>query len=85
MKKQFRKKLISYFRNVLLQARGNRTQAEMAEDLDMSLRSYQKLEAGDTCCGLYTLWRYWVYVCVDREAFLAGLFHLLDTTCEITT
>lgn len=82
MKKQFRQKLIHYFRSALLQARADKTQEEMAEKLDMSLRAYQKLESGKTCCGLYTLWRYWVYICEDRESFLFGLFHLLDTAHE---
>lgn len=78
MKEEFRKALIDYFRTTLLQTKGDKTQEEMAELLDMSLRAYQKLEAGETCCSLYTLWRYLLKVCQDHQAFLFGLFHLLD-------
>lgn len=79
MKKEFRKAVIHYFRTALLQARQHRTQEAMTELLDMSLRAYQKLESGSSCCSLYTFWRFWVYICTDRQAFLTGLFHLLDS------
>ena len=82
MRKQFRKALIGYFRITLLQARSGKTQEEMAEILDMSLRAYQKLEAGTTSCSIYTLWRFLVYVCTDQETFISGFFHVLDTIDE---
>lgn len=83
MRKQFRKAWISYFRIALLQARDNKTQEEMAEILDISLRAYQKLETGATSCSLYTFWRFWVCVCTDRKEFLSGFFHVLDSINEV--
>ena len=82
MKKQFRKALICYFRTALLQARSSKTQEEMAEILDMSLRAYQKLEAGVTSCSIYTFWRFWVYVCAEQDTFsdtfLSDFFNIMD-------
>ncbi|MBQ2888267.1 MAG: helix-turn-helix transcriptional regulator [Firmicutes bacterium] len=82
MRKQFRKAMIRYFRIALLQERANKTQEEMAEILDISIRAYQKLEAGITSCSIYTFWRFWVYVCTDRKAFLSGFFHVMDSIDE---
>ena len=82
MRKQFRKAWIDYFRIALLQARVSKTQEEMAEILDISLRAYQKLETGTTSCSIYTFWRFWVYVCADRKAFIVGFSHILDDIDE---
>lgn len=67
-----------YFRNELLKTRGAKTQEEMAASLCMSVRAYSDLERGKSCCGLITLLLYLVRGCPDREAFLNGLFTILE-------
>ncbi len=85
MKKQFRIVFMHYFRDALLQARGERTQEQIAAQLDISVRAYQRLEAGISCCSLYTFWMFFQYVCPDRKAFLTGIFNLIDSKGENLT
>ena len=71
--------LKQYFRDALLQSRGDTmTQEQMAAKLGMSTRSYQDLEAGKRCFGIFTFCMFLLYGCSDRNAFLNGLVDLLD-------
>ena len=66
-KEFFYKKLI-YSRNEL-----GISQEEMAERLEMAVRSYIDLDHGKTSCSAVTLVLYLIYVCDEPQAFLDEL------------
>lgn len=73
MRSLYHRVLKHFFREQLLITRGVRTQAEMAEALSMSERSYADLERGKASCSALTLARYLIYCCDDPYRFLEDL------------
>lgn len=82
MKKKLYNDLKVYFRGELLKCRAalNIPQEEMAHRLLMSTRAYAALESGKSCCSLITAVLFLSRCCLDRTAFLDGLFHILESS-----
>lgn len=67
LKTMFRKQIICKRKEMKL------TQAQMSENLEMSVRSYCDLENGKYKCSAITLVLYLIYCCDDVNSFLNGL------------
>lgn len=80
MREQYRDVIKTYFRAELLKTRHKLaySQEEMAYCLAMSTRAYVALEGGRSCCGLLTFIIFLCRCCLDKQAFLAGLFALFE-------
>ena len=49
------------------------TQAEMATNLQIDLRTYCNIESGRSLCGTMTLLMYLVYICPDVNGLLENI------------
>lgn len=54
------------------------TQAQMAELLQISLRSYADIDRGKSMCSGETLLLFLVYCCADPNAFIASIKTALE-------
>ena len=74
----------TYFRRKLVAVRTdlNKTQEEMAQDLSMSLRSYNDLENGKFCCSATTLILFLIKVCPDPMQFIDELRKVIERELE---
>lgn len=81
MKSQIHAAVKDYIRGELLTTRSflNICQEEMAHRLLMSTRAYVSLEGGKSCCSLITMLLFLSRCCIDQQAFLDGLFAILDS------
>ena len=55
------------------------TQAQMAEKLELDIRSYSNVENAKSLCSTITLLHYLLHVCTDVPALLDELKSLMDS------
>lgn len=84
MRSTYAEAIKTYFRRKLVAVRSdlNITQEEMAQALSMSLRSYNDLENGKSCCSATTLVLFLIKVCPDPIQFIGELRKVIERELE---
>ena len=80
MRKQYNDILKALFYTHLISTRDllQCTQAQMAKNLLMDVRSYIELDHGNSCCSALTLMLYLLYYCENPQKFLNNLRDALN-------
>lgn len=81
MRKQYTSIFKEFFYKKLIYSRNELgiSQEEMAERLEMAVRSYIDLDHGKTGCSAVTLVLYLIYVCDEPQTFLDELKENFET------